>query len=146
MLSLNSYPNFMGPGQHPNIFAADAEKRVLRRVSGSALTYLTIHTLEATSNSSDTAFPFRKMVPVYFQRWVCSHRIVWSLYPFRSLLPCYKASFACSFARLDANLEGARARVPGRHLVHSIVPLPSLLSLVEPGERAGSIAGRRWRD
>ena len=34
MLSLNSYPNFMGPGQHPNIFAADAEKRVLRRVSG----------------------------------------------------------------------------------------------------------------
>ena len=32
MLSLNSYPNFMGPGQHPNIFAftseaADAEKR-----------------------------------------------------------------------------------------------------------------------
>ena len=119
MLSLNSYPNFMGPGQHPNIFAADAEKRVFRRVSGSALTYLTIHTLEATSNSSDAAFPFRKVVPVFyctsFIRRVCSHRIVWSLYPFRSLLPCYKASFACSPAResedsrLDANLEGARA-------------------------------------
>ena len=122
MLSLNSYPNFMGPGQHPNIFAADAEKRVLRRVSGHE--DLTIHTLEATSNSSDTAFPFRKMVPVYFQR--CSHRIVWSLYPFRSLLPCYKASFACSPAResedsrLDANLEGARARVLGRGLGLSV--------------------------
>ena len=151
MLSLNSYPNFMGPGQHPNIFAADAEKRVLRRVSGSALTYLTIHISEATSNSSDTAFPFRKMVPVYFQRWVRFHRIVWSLYPFRSLSPCYKASFACSPAResedsrLDANLEGARActrprsRSLRRSFIASFLSSPSLSrACVRALSRAGA--------